>query len=34
MEKYSTARQPTDDNIIGRMHIAWWITNKVIFITV
>ena len=27
MEKYGTARQATDDNIIGRMRFACWI-NK------
>jgi hypothetical protein len=27
MEKYGTARQATDDNIIWRMRIACWITK-------
>ena len=27
MEKYSTARQDTDDNIIRRMRFASWITK-------
>jgi hypothetical protein len=27
MEKYGTARQATDDNIILRMRFAWWITK-------
>ena len=26
-EKYGTARQDTDDNIIRRMRFAWWITK-------
>ena len=27
MEKYGTARQATDDNIIRRMRVACWITK-------
>jgi len=27
MEKYGTAGQATDDNIIGRMRIAYWLTK-------
>jgi hypothetical protein len=27
VEKYGTARQATDDNIIRRMRIACWISN-------
>jgi hypothetical protein len=27
VEKYGTARQATDDSIIGRMRFACWITN-------
>jgi hypothetical protein len=27
VEKYGTARQATDDNIIRRMRFAWWITK-------
>jgi hypothetical protein len=27
MEKYGTARQATDDNIIRRMRFACWITK-------
>jgi hypothetical protein len=27
MEKYGTARQVTEDNIIRRMHIAYFYTN-------
>ena len=27
MEKYGTARQATDDNIIQYVCVAWWITN-------
>ena len=27
MEKYGRIIQDTDDNIIRRMHIAWWITK-------
>jgi hypothetical protein len=26
-EKYGTARQATDDNILRRMHFAFWITK-------
>ena len=27
MEKYGTVRQATDDNMIGRMRTAYWITK-------
>jgi hypothetical protein len=27
VEKYGTAGQATDDNIIRRMRFAWWITK-------
>jgi hypothetical protein len=27
MEKYGTAGQATDDNMIRRMHFAYWITK-------
>jgi hypothetical protein len=33
MEKYGTARQTTDDNIMRRMRFAYWVTNTTLHYT-